>query len=100
MCIVLTDNDKAFTGRLQAKGQGPSGAHVFDRLCADCGIDHRLALVRHPQTNAMVERFNGRISEVLATHRFEHRQDLEQTLKRYCHLYNHHIPQKGPDTIV
>ena len=33
--------------------------------------------------NGMVERFNGRISEVLAMHRFDSRASLEQTLKRY-----------------
>ncbi len=39
----------------------------------------------------MVERFNGRISDVLATQRYELGEDLEQTLKRYAWLYNHHI---------
>ena len=43
----------------------------------------------------MVERFNGRISDVLATRRYTSGEDLEQTLKRYCWLYNHHIPQKA-----
>lgn len=43
----------------------------------------------------MVERFNGRISDVLATRRYESSEDLKQTLKRYCWLYNHHIPQKA-----
>ncbi|GEN22434.1 hypothetical protein HCU01_03830 [Halomonas cupida] len=43
----------------------------------------------HPQTNGMVERFNGSISDVLATRRYESRKDLEQTLKRCCWLYNH-----------
>ncbi|EAR22704.1 IS481 family transposase [Nitrococcus mobilis] len=94
---LLTDNDKAFTDRLQGKHRQASGEHRFDRLCAELGIEHRLAPVRHPQTNGMVERFNGRISEVLATHRFDSRQDLEATLKRYCYLYNHHIPQKALD---
>jgi len=92
---LLTDNDKAFTDRLQAKGRQPSGVHIFDQLCAEAGIEHRLSPVRRPQTNGMVERFNGRISEVLASHRFDSRADLENTLKRYCHLYNHHIPQKA-----
>jgi transposase InsO family protein len=92
---LLTDNDKAFTDRLSHKARQPSGEHVFDRVCTEAGIDHRLAPVRRPQTNGMVERFNGRISEVLATHRFDSRADLATTLKRYVHLYNHHIPQRA-----
>lgn len=43
----------------------------------------------------MVERFNGRISDVLATRRYSSGADLEQTLKRYTWLYNYHIPQKA-----
>lgn len=92
---LLTDNDKAFTDRLQHKHRQPSGEHTFDRFCAETGIEHRLSPVRRPQTNGMVERFNGRISEVLATHQFDSRADLETTLKRYYHLYNHYIPQKA-----
>jgi hypothetical protein len=90
---ILTDNDKAFTDRLSKRSL--TGEHPFDKLCAEAGIEHRLSPVRHPQTNGMVERFNGRISEVLATHRFDSALALEQTLKRYSHLYNHHIPQKA-----
>lgn len=47
------------------------------------------------QTNGMVERLSGRISEVLATHHFNSRATLERTLKRYVHLHNHHPPQKA-----
>jgi len=43
----------------------------------------------------MVERFNGRIADVLATHRFKSAEDLETTLLRYAWLYNHHLPQKA-----
>ncbi|WP_157670134.1 integrase core domain-containing protein, partial [Chitinibacter sp. GC72] len=48
---------------------------------------------RSPQTNGMVERFNGRISDVLATHRFVSGADLAETLARYVLLYNQHLPQ-------
>ncbi len=41
----------------------------------------------------MVERFNGRISDVLKTNRFDSALDLEQTLMRYVHLYNTPLPQ-------
>ncbi len=43
----------------------------------------------------MVERFNGRISDVLSTRCYVSGEDLEQTLKRYAWLYNHHISQKA-----
>ena len=35
----------------------------------------------------MVERFNGRIEDVLQSHRFQSGEALEQTLLRYAHLY-------------
>ncbi|CUB07476.1 integrase core domain-containing protein, partial [Tepidiphilus thermophilus] len=73
----------------------PTGAHAFDELCQALDIEHRLTKPRRPQTNGMVERFNGRISEVLATHRFDSREALEATIHRYVWLYNHHIPQKA-----
>ncbi len=43
----------------------------------------------------MVERFNGRISEVLATTRFDSAQRLADTLSRYVWLYNHQFPQRA-----
>ena len=93
---LLTDNDKAFTDRITAQGRRePTGKHVLDQLCAEHNIDHRLIPIRRPQTNGMVERFNGRIAEVLATTRFKSGEDLRQTLKRYVYLYNHHIPQQA-----
>ncbi|SFD82896.1 Transposase and inactivated derivatives, IS30 family [Thiohalospira halophila DSM 15071] len=95
---LLTDNGKEFTDRLfGVRAKGASGDHEFDQLCEALGIEHRLTRPKTPQTNGMVERFNGRISEVLATHHFDSRASLEQTLKRYVHLYNHHLPQKALD---
>jgi transposase InsO family protein len=78
-----------------SRARNATGAHEFDQLCEALGIEHRLTPPRSPQTNGMVERFNGRIAEVLNTHRFISAQDLEATLKRYVWLYNHHIPQKA-----
>ena len=93
---VLTDNGKEFTDRFQSGGERtPTGKHVFDQVCVQHNIEHRLTKPRHPQTNGMVERFNGRISEVLATTRFDSAENLEQTLKRYERIYNQQIPQKA-----
>ncbi len=39
---ILTDNGKEFTNRLFAsRARAPSGAHEFDLLCAELGIEHR-----------------------------------------------------------
>jgi len=93
---VLTDNDKAFTDRFSAAGERkPTGTHPFDRLCQEHAIEHRLIKPRHPQTNGMVERFNGCIAEILQTTRFDSSKDLRQTLLNYREVYNHHIPQKA-----
>ena len=90
---LLTDNGSEFTDRLFNKQKQASGEHEFDLLCQALGIEHRLTKPRHPQTNGMVERFNGRIAEVLATHRFQSGEDLASTIERYVWLYNQHLPQ-------
>jgi hypothetical protein len=43
----------------------------------------------------MVERFNGRISELCQQTRFKSAAELEQTLKDYLLAYNHFIPQRA-----
>lgn len=92
---VLTDNGSQFTDRFTSKTRAPSGQHAFDRRCVELGIEHRLCPPRHPQTNGMVERFNGRVSEVIAQTRFKSAQELETTLTNYLATYNHRIPQRA-----
>jgi transposase InsO family protein len=93
---LLTDNGKEFTDRLFAsRERKATGNHEFDRLCTELGIEHRLTQPRTPQTNGMVERFNGRIADVLKTHHFNSGLDMEQTLMRYVYLYNHQLPQSA-----
>jgi hypothetical protein len=43
----------------------------------------------------MVERFNGRISELCPQTRFGSAAELEQTLNDYLLAYNHFIPQQA-----
>jgi hypothetical protein len=47
----------------------------------------------------MVERFNGRISEVVNQTRFASRAELESTLRNYLKIYNHNIPQRTLDNV-
>ena len=91
---VLTDNGKSFTDRFTRTGERkPSGRHPFDQECLAHGIEHRLIKPGRPQTNGMVERFNGRIEDVLQSHRFRSSEDLEQTILGYVRLYNGQLPQ-------
>ena len=95
---VLTDNGKEFTDRFVATGKRkPTGNHLFDRLCAAEGIEHRLIPPRHPQTNGMAERFNGRISDILRSTHIPSSGDMKTILKNYERVYNHNIPQKNLD---
>jgi transposase InsO family protein len=85
-----------FTDRFIAGGERePTGKHLFDKTCSQHNIEHRLIKPKHPQTNGMVERFNGRVSDILKTTHFNSSDDLEQTFNRYLKIYNHHIPQKN-----
>ena len=77
---ILTDNGTQFTDRFSSKAQEPSGEHAFDKACQTIGAEHRLIPPRQPQTNGMVERFNGRISEVIKQTRFASARELEDTL--------------------
>jgi len=72
---VLTDNGSCFTP-------------AFVRACAELGAQYRHTRPRTPQTNGMVERFNGRIaSEVLGINIYSHRA-LEQLMRGFNQTYN------------
>ena len=43
----------------------------------------------------MVERFNGRIEDVLQGHHFRSGEELHATLNRYVWLYNQQLPQSA-----
>jgi hypothetical protein len=43
----------------------------------------------------MVERFNGRISDLVKQTRFASAADLDATLTRYLTTHNHQIPQRA-----
>ena len=98
---LLTDNGSQFTDRFTSKKKNaegkriPSGKHVFDVLCKQFDIEHRLIFPLHPQTNGMVERFNGRIGEIVNQTRFGSAAELGSTLRNYVKIYNHNIRQRA-----
>ena len=63
---VLTDNGMAFAD-LPKNRNGPTrrylGPHIFDRVCNENGIEHRLTKPYHPWTNGQAERMNRTIKE-------------------------------------
>ena len=100
---------KEFTDRLFGlRKRSPTGKPEFDMLCSELGIDNRLTQPKSPQTNGIplgdcqqspagqrVERFNGRIADVLETSQFNSALDLKQTLRRYAAPYNTQLPQSA-----
>ena len=75
---VLTDNGMAFAD-LPKNRNGPTrrylGAHIFDRVCNENGIKHRLTKPYHPWTNGQAERMNRTVKD--ATIKAFHYPDLE-----------------------
>lgn len=77
---VLTDNGMAFADLPKYRGRHPEfeaifGGHIFDRVCAENGIEHRLTKPYHPWTNGQAERMNRTVKD--ATIKAFHYPDLE-----------------------
>ena len=77
---VLTDNGMAFADLPKNRGRHPEieaifGGHIFDRVCDEHGIRHRLTKPYHPWTNGQAERMNRTVKE--ATIKAFHYPDLE-----------------------
>jgi transposase-like protein len=75
---VLTDNGMAFAD-LPKNREGPTrrflGPHIFDRVCLEQGIEHRLTRPYHPWTNGQAERMNRTVKE--ATVQIFHYETIE-----------------------
>ena len=62
---VLTDNGMAFADLPQYR-DGPTArwmGHIFDRVCRENGIEHRLTKPYHPWTNGQAERMNRTVKD-------------------------------------
>jgi transposase InsO family protein len=84
---VLTDNGVQFTNRASDRN---AFAHIFDRVCDEHGIEHRLTKVNHPWTNGQVERMNRTIKDAtVKRYHYESHDELRTHLDLFLDAYNH-----------
>jgi len=89
---VLTDNGKVFTGRF---GQRPMEV-LFDRICRENGITHRLTAPRSPTTTGKIERFHGTLRrELLDGRTFPTRAAGQAAVDAWVQEYNTDRPHQS-----
>jgi transposase InsO family protein len=89
---VLTDNGKVFTGRF--------GLHhtevMFDRICRENGISHRLTAPRTPTTTGKIERFHQSVrKEFLVDKTFPSLEEAQAELDAWVNDYNTERPHQA-----
>lgn len=89
---VLTDNGKVFTGRY-----GPNPSEVlFDRICRENGIAHRLTQPRSPTTTGKIERFHQSLrKEFLLDRTFPSLKAAQAALDAWVVDYNTNRPHQA-----
>ena len=84
---VLTDNGVRFTPRKQDVWDS---RHIFDRVCDQRGIEHRLTKVNHPWTNGQVERMNRTLKDAtVKRYHYDSHAQLRAHLQLFVDAYNH-----------
>lgn len=84
---VLTDNGVQFANRQQDRH---AMAHIFDRVCRENGIEHRLTKINHPWTNGQVERMNRTIKEAtVKRYHYDTHAELKAHLDAFIAAYNY-----------
>ena len=89
---ILTDNGKVFTGRY-----GPRPSEVmFDRICREQGIAHRLTGVRQPTTTGKIERFHQSLRrEFLDGRVFASLEQAQTEIDAWVSDYNSNRPHQA-----
>jgi transposase InsO family protein len=88
---LLTDNGIQFCD-LPKHRSGPTAkwrTHMFDLLCQQHGIEHRLTKPNHPWTNGQVERMNRTLKEATVNrYHYETNEQLKAHLSAFLMAYN------------
>ncbi len=89
---ILTDNAKVFTGRFNQ----PPVEVLFDRICRENGITHRLTQPRSPTTTGKIERFHRSLRLEFRTDRvFPSLQAAQAELDAWVEDYNQRRPHQA-----
>lgn len=89
---ILTDNGKVFTGRFNR----PAVEVLFDRVCRENGITHRLTEPRSPTTTGKVERFHRTMRAEFRTDRvFASLEAAQGELDEWVAEYNQRRPHQS-----
>jgi hypothetical protein len=92
---LLTDNGKQFTARFNQGG----GEVMFDRICRENGITHRLTKPRSPTTTGKVERFHLSLRRELLDENppFASVADAQAAIDAFREHYNTDRPHQSLD---
>jgi transposase InsO family protein len=92
---VLTDNGKVFTGRFHKPGVPVEV--LFDKICRENGITHRLTKIHSPTTTGKIERLHQTLQrELLDVHGpFESVEALQAALEAWRAEYNTERPHQS-----
>ncbi len=89
---ILTDNGKVFTGRFNQ----PPAEVLFDRICRENAITHRLTQPRSPTTTGKIERFHRSLRAEFRTDRvFKDLVTAQGELDEWVVDYNTKRPHQG-----
>ena len=89
---ILTDNGKVFTNRF---GLTPTEV-LFDKICRDNGIQHRLTAPGTPTTTGKIERFHRTLrDEFLRERTFSSLERAQAELDEWIDDYNYRRPHQS-----
>ena len=103
---ILTDNGSEFTYQLLPEKKKTKKIHLFDQVCGENGIKHRLTKFKHPWTKGQVERLNKQMKDkTTKVCRYSSQEELRGALKKWLKWYNEEcklkaIKRKTPNQFI